>query len=137
MNSLEIKSTGALIDEYITSTFKNLINPTVENFQRYTALYNVCNERLGDRRPLISNLYDQLTDILWQCWQAQERINEENPYLDLHIKSDEPVDLNSITRLAYAGKMAQKTNAIRCQLVRKIDQVLGESDRTYLEKTYK
>jgi hypothetical protein len=132
MERLELKSTGALIDEYITSVFKFDRNPNEENTKRFNDLADITNTRVKENHNwgVISLQYSQLWETLEQCWEAQELVSTLNPTYD------DIEDLPSIIALARAGKEAQRSNAIRCKLVREIDELLGESDRTYLEKTY-
>ena len=132
MERLELKSTGALIDEYITSVFKFDNNPTEENTERFNNLARVVNARVRENHSWssIALQYVQLWEALEQCWEAQETLSKHKGLDCLTATLVELIDV------AEAGLEAQRTNAIRCKLVREIDEKLGENDRTYLEKTY-
>lgn len=66
-------------------------------------------------------LIDELFTTLFKCWYAQEDIMNES--------------LSTEERLEAAIK-AQRMNARRGELMRAIDERLGEGDRSVLEKTY-
>lgn len=66
-------------------------------------------------------LIDELFTTLFKCWYAQEDIMNES--------------LSTEERLKAAIK-AQRMNARRGELMRAIDERLGEGDRSVLEKTY-
>ena len=68
----------------------------------------------------ISQLIDELVTTLIKCYMAQET---------LMSSVDETV-------VAKAARIAQQTNARRNQLMRAIDQRLGETEITPTEKSY-
>jgi hypothetical protein len=67
-----------------------------------------------------ATLIDELVTTSRKCWDAQEKV--------MRGGSDKEV--------ADAAKLAQKTNARRNELIRAIDERLGEADISSLEKTY-
>jgi hypothetical protein len=69
----------------------------------------------------VGALIDELITTDMKCWYAQENLMNEK--------------LGQEERLDAANK-AQKMNARRNQLIRKIDEALGNGDITQLEKTY-
>ena len=68
-----------------------------------------------------SYLIDQLFTTLFKCWWAQEKIMDES------LPTEERLD---------AAINAQVMNRQRAQLMRLIDERLGEGERSVLEKTY-
>ena len=68
----------------------------------------------------IGVLIDELITTDLKCWFAQERL--------LSGKDDHEV--------AEAAKDAQKLNSRRNQLIRAIDEALGQGDFTQLRKSY-
>jgi hypothetical protein len=130
MDRLETKSLGAIIDEYLTSNLKVKANPSEENIARNKALNSILDKEIGASWGAITVLVAMLDYQLKACWEAQEKV--------MHYKRVGLDNLNpsELYMLAGAAIRAQETNAERCKLVREIDKVLGESDRTYLEKTY-
>ena len=128
--SVEVKSTGTLIDEYITAGFKVEVKPTPENIKRMQVLSGAIFNRIGYGYE-IQNLVEQLRIVLRECWNAQEIVMEGKNLVDAPYVSD-----TVWMRIAKAGITAQKTNAERNALIRKIDELLGEKDTTALEKTY-
>lgn len=130
MDRLETKSLGALIDEYFTSDMKVKANPSQENLERRQALKTILDREIGASWGAITILVFQLEQQLQLCWNAQEEVMR---YRNRDVAKMSYADLQA---LGFAAITAQETNAQRCRLVREIDKVLGESDRTYLEKTY-
>ncbi len=74
---------------------------------------------LGEKSTAL--IIDEFFTTLFKCWWAQENIMDES--------------LSTEERLEAAIK-AQRMNARRAQLMRLLDERLGESHRTVLEKTY-
>ena len=130
MERIEMKSTGQLIDEMITAQLKVIAVLNDENSTRFWKLHNVVYRRVGERWDLVDYHRIELENVLQQCWKAQDIVAK---YKTLDCST---APLNQLRELAEAGLEAQRTNAIRCKLVREIDEILGEADRTYLEKTY-
>jgi hypothetical protein len=123
--SVELKSTGTLIDEFITTTLK------IDHFGKDTALI----ERLDkldtaiakrvsrhpkSKYPAMSLMVLELRSVLKKCWDAQELVMKG-------------FDNQTV---AMAAQEAQRLNAERNKLIRKIDEELNEAQYTQLEKSY-
>lgn len=133
--SIEIKSTGTLIDEAITTSLKVMyIKDNVENTKRYSLLVQVIVRRLENINPGIreslDKLWQELSKTLENCWDAQEEVMKYN-----NIEQEE-YDPDSYTNCALAAIKAQKLNAQRNRLIRQIDALLGEQEFSQLEKSY-
>lgn len=134
--SLEYKSTGALIDEWITARMKAQARPNQENEDRARQLRHIIDSRFMQKDPDIINSNEfrmfmlELSFQLQLCWDAQEIVMK---YQQIAL---DDLSQTALYALARSAVQAQVTNAARCKLVREIDTVLGEADRTYLEKTY-
>jgi uncharacterized transporter YbjL len=128
---LSYKSTGTLIDESITAELKVLSNASPENIERMANLQNLINNRVDQESWYRINIHaTRLRTELKLCWDAQEIV------MKYKNKNVDDLSLEELQELSNAALYAQRTNAERCRLVREIDKALGESDRTYLEKTY-
>jgi hypothetical protein len=127
---LSFKSTGALIDEYLTSELKVKANNSLENVERNKQLNTLVKLRVRDRYDVVGSLVLELQMWLRQCWDAQEVV------MKYKGKAIHNLTVEELYQLGSASLLAQNTNAERCRVVREIDKALGESDRTYLEKTY-
>lgn len=116
---IEIKSIGFLIDEFITTSFK-VTAGSKEAKGRLVDLTRAIDARL----PKIGWHYDddalKLLDVSRQCWIAQDEV--------MRAISDRDV--------VNAARLAQKTNAQRNALIRKLDEKFGDKERSPLEKTY-
>ena len=128
MKDITAKSTGFLVDEWITARFKLEVFPdNIEIITRIHQLGNAITVRvLGKDKSFDNKLFWKLVanleDILRQCWNAQEIIRDyKNQCNDAIIK---------------AAITAQETNGQRNALIRKIDALMGEEEITQLEKTY-
>lgn len=71
-------------------------------------------------RKTIAELIDQLITNNIKCFMYQDQVTYET----------DP------EKVANAGKMAQKTNAIRNQLIRAINEFFSDSENSPLTKTY-
>ncbi len=125
MLQIELKTTGFLIDEWITSKLK--MEDGVEGAtQRYVALSDAIAIRTGlasvAEQGALDELVDKLRLVSRECWNAQEKV--------CLLDSRHP-------RIGFHAKRAQSTNAKRTALIRRIDSILGEEEITTLEKTYK
>lgn len=129
------KSTGYLLDEWITTTFKVEVNPTQENMNRMRALDIAIQKRLNGHQDDIYWQVIKLRIVLRQCWDAQEiiRANED---IKLPDRYDNVFTLNKWIETAKAGIKAMTTNRERNKLIREIDEILGEVENTPLFKTY-
>ena len=121
--SVGIKSTAQLVDETTTAAFRAAwaiergTSPVVAS-ERVAALERVLGSKLGvDAAHTIVNL----AIILMATWTAQEIVMS---------------DLGD-AETARAARQAQRLNAHRTLLVRRIDYLLGEDGITVLEKTYR
>lgn len=72
-------------------------------------------------KKTIGELIDALITTNIRCWMAQDSILDE--------------DLPKSERLG-AAILAQETNARRTQLIRAIDELLGDGDATKFVKSY-
>jgi hypothetical protein len=129
------KSTGYLIDEWITTTFKVEVNPTQENMNRMRALDTAIQKRLNGRQDDIYWQVVKLRVVLRQCWEAQE-IVRDNEDIREPDRNDSVFTINKWIETAKAGIKAMTTNRERNKLIREIDDILGESEYTPLDKTY-
>ena len=123
MTSVDMKSTAQLVDETTTAVFRTAwaiergTSPIVAS-ERVAALERVLGCKVGaDAAHAIVNL----AIILMATWTAQEIVMS---------------DLGD-TETAQAARQAQRLNAHRTLLVRRIDYLLGEDGITVLEKTYR
>lgn len=136
--SIELKSTGFLIDEYLTTELKlDHFGKTPEILLRLEQL-DVCIQRRLKHTKVnkeLVRLYFQLKEVLKLCWDAQEVVMKysRNEYLLIH---GDNVNEDALVECAYAAIDAQRYNARRNQLIREIDTLLGESQYTQLEKSY-
>lgn len=135
--SIELKSTGFLIDEYLTTELKlDHFGKTPEILLRLEQLDVAIQRRLkntnGNRR--IVELYFELKKVLKLCWDAQEIVMSADLDWEKIIKDDSYY--YRVIEIGIAAKDAQKFNAQRNKLIREIDTLLGESQYTQLEKSY-
>jgi len=131
--SISYKSTGMLLDELITTTFKIEVNPSEANVKRKAELDAEIGNRLDGNRDKIYFQVIKLQVVLRQCWDAQETVKQLS-----HVIYQQTLTipyLNDLLALAEAGVKAQTTNATRNMLIREIDEILGESNGP-LNKTY-
>ncbi len=131
--TIEMKSTGFLMDELITARFKVEVNPTQETIQRMRLLDAAVRLRLNGREDDIFLQVTKLQIVSRQCWKAQEIIME---YKDMAFEMYHHNDHRDLKRVTKAAIEAQKTNGERNKLIKEIDTVLGESDVSVLGKTY-
>lgn len=120
---IEIKSIGFLIDEYITTMFKDKVGVKGAT-SRAADLCNAIDSRLLATNWRSDGVVLELHDISQRCWDAQDRVM--NPSL-------------SYAEVAKAARDAQATNAQRNTLIREIDEKfeIGYPGLvTPLEKTY-
>ena len=129
------KSTGQLIDEWITTQFKLEVKPNAETINRHGDLEAIIIKRVGDRMELIDHHIQKLRIVLRQCWNAQETVMKYHK-LKIPDRLDSWVTMNDWITLGQAGITAQKTNAQRNAIIRDIDTILLESSITPLDKTY-
>lgn len=125
------KSTGFLIDEWITSDFKVEVKPTPENIKRRSLLKQAIDDRVEGRYDLIETLITELRLILRSCWNAQEVVMSGKTLINAPYVAE-----NQWMKIAIAGITAQQTNVQRNNVIREIDEILGEYDTTVLTKTY-
>lgn len=135
--NLERKSTGVLCDEMITAEFKMDAGNKGAKERRHE-LGNIVQARM---LPLVYDMdsyrefqqtLGQLRSVLRECWDAQETIRE---YSLLELDSNK-LDVVDVYQIARSGLVAQRTNAERSMLIRKLDRIIGESEISILEKTY-
>lgn len=125
--SIELKSTGFLIDELLTTEIKLKHFGSAAVQERYDMLDIAIKSRLSrhndkDKFHTLSVLILKLKQVNQNCWDAQERVMKND------LKYPKPI--------AIAAKQAQTLNAQRNSLMREIDDLLGESRFSQLEKSY-
>jgi hypothetical protein len=100
-----------------------------ENKQRLEDLAVALYHRLSKSEIFdqLRPLTEELEEVNRKCWQAQETIMQNKDFED---------GFDSFQDVAYAALDAQELNAQRNSLIRKIDELLGELDRTPLRKSY-
>ena len=146
--NIELKSTGFLIDEWITSDLKVKHIGTEETLSRHLLLDNVVRKRLNNKDLIeyneavkngLVNLVVQLRDTLTKCWDAQDRVMigaETIRILQEKSYQYQADSLDEYRDVAMSAIEAQNLNAQRNRLIRQIDKLLGESEFTQLEKSY-
>lgn len=137
--SIEYKSTGTLIDEMVTANLKVIKSPKnkEENERRWNLLSDAVGKRfqqsdipIWDER--VVDLWQELSETLELCWEAQEVVMRYSEY----VEDDSFYDPDYFERCARGAVDAQKLNSKRNRLIRNIDELLGESNYTQLEKSY-
>lgn len=123
--SIELKSTGFLIDELLITEIKLKHFGSTAVQERYDMLNQAIAKRLSrhndkDKAHTLSILILNLKRVNQECWDAQETVMKEY----------------AAVKVATAAKEAQKLNAKRNSLVREIDELLGEGQYSQLGKSY-
>lgn len=141
INSIEVKSTGTLIDENITTDLKmEYIGEKPEFINRKNKLGKAINKRLLEIDPEIYTnkstlgvkLYELtslLATILRECWKAQDIIMD-------YSNREYYLEPDTHKLIAEAAVLAQRKNAERNKIIRQIDYLLDEEDYSQLEKSY-
>lgn len=134
--NIELKSTGFLIDETITTDLKLIFfGETAEIRKRKDALDKVINKRVFESNVDTKKLFrltNKLRVILEDCWDAQDEVMNINRM----CKADGKWYAQDYESIAKAAIRAQELNAHRNKIIREIDTLLGESEFTQLEKSY-
>lgn len=135
--NIELKSTGTLIDEYLTTELKVKYIGGDEVINRLGLLYKIIEYRLkcNGIPSNLKELVNKLSNVLSDCWDAQEIVMKYNDIDYEQICRNEDY-FAKIVLLAMSAVNAQRLNAKRNKLIREIDELLGESDFTQLEKSY-
>lgn len=125
--SIELKSTASLIDELCITELKMVHFGKDKLQERYEMLDAAISRRLkrhtdADKLHTLSILTLNLKHINGKCWDAQEEVMKG--------------DLTEPLVVAMAAKQAQNLNAVRNNVIREIDDLLGESQYSQLEKSY-
>lgn len=135
--NIELKSTGFLIDEMITTELKmEHFGKTDTLLERGNALLLAIVQRIESQcidyetTKALYELIEQLSDNNKKCWDAQDDIMKYAKWLE------EAYDPDHLASCAWAAVDAQKLNAKRNKLIRDIDTLLGEEQFTQLEKSY-
>lgn len=129
--TLQMKSRGTVIDEWITAGLKYEHTPSAENRRRLEALGTLVIElHTEDELRKIESLVEELSHELAECWRAQEIIME---YRTTNLSS---LSYAALQKLGAAAILAQVTNGRRNQYVRQIDSLLGDEFSTPLKKSY-
>ncbi len=124
--SIEFKSTGTLIDEFLTSRIKiEKMGWSEERAKRRSDLAGAVGKRLSgaddEKYSKVFTLVTKLNDVLKECWEAQDEVMGRDQHDEL---------------VGYFAKHAQCLNTLRNGYIRHIDDLLGESEYTQLEKSY-
>lgn len=142
MNSIEIKSTGTLVDELHTLDLKiDAGMDTEDMYERRHVLANIVIARSAilvhdmPKYREFQNLTRELKEVLTRCWDAQEIVSK-TPITNYTGKATAVELHQNLDRVAKYAKIAQETNAQRNRLIRQLDTLLNEMDRTQLRKTY-
>lgn len=128
---IERKSTGILVDELLTTDLK--IAAGQDAGDRRHQLGNAIVSRTvhialdAEKNRLFFFYVESLRSILKECWDAQETVSNTD------LNSTDP---ESLLIVAAAGKTAQLTNKERNIWIRRIDELVEDSDISPLEKTY-
>jgi len=119
MSSIEVKSTGQLVDEAATLAFRISEKPDgdAQLAARMWMLVDALDRHLGDGAGVL--IFD-LAIVLRATWLAQEIVMSD--------QDDKTT--------AAAARQAQRLNAHRTRLVQHIDQLFGEDGITVITKTY-
>lgn len=131
---IAIKSTGTLIDEMLTADMKIQAGNS-QAIERRHQLGTVVSVRLAkialdkEKNRAMWKLITELTSVLKDCWDAQEVFRKFGDDVNYWSTDD-------IFEMACAGKDAQTYNNQRNKLIRKIDELIGETEFTQLEKSY-
>lgn len=120
-----MKSTGMLLDEYITAGLKYEADRSEENKARLEALKE--SFQLPEGNKELDHLVKRLNTVLRECWFAQEVLGRAMKFPKRYL-------CKQIIKEAF---IAQRRNATRNELIREIDAILGQSEITPLQKTYK
>lgn len=135
MITIDYKSTGTLLNEFITANLKyKYIGAKPAFAQRiediHTALANR-NITFYGNCPLFDLVrpeFTQLETVLDELWWAVEET--------IKLRNADKDDFELIKAAGYAALKAFELNATRCDLIRDMDAKLGESGVTFLEKSY-
>lgn len=135
---IELKSTGTLIGELITTALKiDHMGEKPEFLSRRNELTNVINTRLQKTIPectinsvgyALGELVFDLSTILSNLWDEQEVLYK--------FRKDAPKTNEEYKSCAEAGINSLKLNAKRSELIIQIDKFLGEESTTFLEKSF-
>lgn len=121
--NVELKTTGELIDELITTQLKlSFFGYTEEIVNREFALVTAINKRLTEEQIIeITSVVEDLQRVSKECWDAQDKIMNR---FETHDS------------IAVAAVKAQQLNVERTGLIRKIDKLVNDGGFTRLEKSY-
>lgn len=143
--SIELKSTGTLIDELITTELKieffQQESAKLSNLQsRHEQLDLAITRRLSRQNQenkdifyILSILIMKLRATNRKCWVAQDTVMS-NSYL--RNMSEDCSHYCKYQECALAAIEAQRQNSQRNIYIREIDKLLGEDQYTQLEKSY-
>lgn len=133
--SIEQKSTGTLLGEFITACLKlKYMGDKSLIAKRVIDLGHALNNRSitvysnETKFSLIEKEYKLLAGILDELWWAVEDT--------IVLRKADPNDMETIKKAGYAALKAFELNAKRCQIIQQIDRILGEEEFTFLEKSY-
>lgn len=135
MITIDYKSTGTLLNEFITANLKyKYIGAKPAFAQRIEDIRDALSRRhmyIIDASPqfqLVKAEYDKLEVVLNDLWWAVEET--------IKLRNANKDDYDLIKAAGYAALKAFELNATRCDLIRDMDAKLGESGVTFLEKSY-
>lgn len=133
MITIDYKSTGTLLNEFITANLK----------YKHIGAKPAFAQRIEDIRTALENrgmtfdsaLFEQVKEefeklevVLNDLWWAVEET--------IKLRNADKDDYDLIKAAGYAALKAFELNATRCDLIRDMDAKLGESGVTFLEKSY-
>ena len=129
-SSIVEKSIGFLLDEFFTASlkYKNSVGDFEKTVARLGQLKQIIFDILSkytdpEQGKVFADLASQLFNTVSDCWDAQEIVMLYP--LEGHEKE-----------IAVAAKEAQRLNAVRNNLIKQIDQLLGYEETTVLGKSY-
>lgn len=135
MITIDFKSTGMLLNEYITAGLKfKYIGSKPEFKQRILDIIQALEKRdiifhdEESKLKIIKEDYNKLKEVLENLWWAVETT--------ILLRKANQDDIDTIKKSGYAALAVFELNAERCNIVRQMDEKLGEQHITFLEKSY-
>lgn len=117
---LEVKSTGAIADELTVAIIK--LEHGIDVGDRIIRFKKILNDRVKSLSGLkeFADLLASLENTNRECWEAQDAV----------MGSDD------VSIVFLNAKRAQTLNAQRNKLIREMDAITNELDRSHLKKNY-
>jgi hypothetical protein len=135
MITVDYKSTGTLLSEYIVTNLKIKYIGVKPDFIRRladlrTALLHrdidLTNIDTSERFSLIKKEFNELEKVHEEIWLAVEDT----------VKLRNADDFETVKQSGYAALKVFELNVVRVNLTRVMDEKLGENSVSYLEKSY-